>query len=126
MYIRSDIISTDPRHPYCWDQTFDSLINRLPEHPLKSIIEKNKNLYLKDKNRFYSDMEEKSKEELVKFSNREYREDSEKIFNDYSIWLEDEVKGVLSIYISESYKLDNPSRIHYAIRGLHHHEQQVP
>ena len=125
-YTRTDIIPTDPRHPNCWDQTFDSLINRLPEHPLKTIIEKNKNLYLNDKNRFYFDMEEKSKEGLVKFSNKEYHVDSEKIFNDYNIWLNDETRGILSIYISESYRLDNPGCIHYEIRGVHSHEQQVP
>lgn len=125
-YTRTNIIPTDLRYPNCWDQTFDSLINRLPEHPLKTIIEKNKNLYLNDKNRFYFDMEEKSKEGLVKFSNREYHVDSEKIFNDYNIWLNDETRGILSIYISESYKLDNPGCIHYEIRGVHIHEQQVP
>ena len=127
LYIRIDTIPTDPRHPDCWDQTFVSLINRLPEHPLKSIIEKNKNLYLNDKNRFYFDMVEKSKEKLVKFNNREYYEDSEeKMFNDYNIWLNDEAKGSLSINISESCKLDNPGCIHYRIRGVHRYEQQVP
>lgn len=125
-YTRTDIIPTDPRHPNCWDQTFESLINRLPEHSLKTIIEKNKNLYLNDKNRFYFDMEEKSKEGLVRFSNREYHVDSEKIFNDYNIWFNDKTRGILSIYISESYKLGNPSCIHYEIRGLHAYEQQVP